>query len=139
VAAALLTVVPASASVRGQWSPAATLRAEVRLLQRGDLRDDYALLSPFYRATCPLATFLRGGRGAQQRFGGLSLRVLAVRIDGTKAYLTYEFLRDGVALGKATGDVFVNVEGKWFDDVDKYTNCPTSSTGLIALKGAGAG
>jgi hypothetical protein len=127
-ASALLSVTPASASGLGQSSPAATLRTEMRLIHLGDFRSYYELFSPTFRATCPLAAFLRFDRGVQQRFSGLSLRILAVRIDGSKASLTYEFLHDGVAVGKLTGDVYVKVDGKWYDEVDKYTRCPTATT-----------
>jgi hypothetical protein len=95
----------------------------VHFLQRGELASYYALLSPTFRRTCPYATFRPLGRQEERQLRGASLRVLGERIDGSKAHLTYEFVRGGVVLGKATGDLYVQVRGRWFDEVDKYTTC----------------
>jgi hypothetical protein len=48
----------ATPSVAGQSTPLATLRAEVRYLQGGDLASYYALLSPTFRKSCSFAMFL---------------------------------------------------------------------------------
>jgi hypothetical protein len=48
---------------------------------------------------------------------------LGARTEGAKAFLSYEFVRRGAVLGKATGDLYVEVRGPWFDEVDKYTTC----------------
>ena len=81
------------------------------------------LLSPKFQRTCAFKAFLPTGRQEEQQLHGATLRVLADRATGSDAYLTYEFLRGGLVLGKATGDLYVKVGSKWFDELDKYTTC----------------
>src|SRR5438093_500675 len=69
----------------------------------------YALLSPKFHRACALKTFLPTGRQEEQQLRGATLRVPADRVSGSNAYLTYEFLRGGVVLGKATGDLYIKV------------------------------
>jgi hypothetical protein len=121
-ACTFVAILAASATAT-QATPVGTLRAEVRDLQSKDLTSYYALLSPRFHRTCTFQAFLPTGRQEEQQLRGATLRVLADRVSGSKAYLTYEFLRGGVVLGKATGDLYVEVGSKWFDELDKYTTC----------------
>jgi hypothetical protein len=100
-----------------------TLRAEVRDLQAGNLTSYYALLSPRFHRACTYKAFLPTGRQEEEQLRGATLRVLGDRVAGSSAYLTYEFLRSGVVLGKATGDLYVKIGGEWFDELDRYTTC----------------
>jgi hypothetical protein len=118
--AAVTVVTPSGAN---QATPVGTLRAEVRSLQAGALASYYALLSPAFHKKCSFATFRPDGRKEEQALRGASLRILGDRIVGTKAYLTYEFLRGGVVLGKATDDLYVKIGASWFDEIDRYTTC----------------
>jgi hypothetical protein len=111
----------ASAVSAGQSTPVATLHAEVHALQSGSARSYYALLSPSFRKHCPYSAFSPEDQERQLR--GTTLRVLGQRVVGSKAYVTYEFLRGGSILAKASGDLYVKVGNKWFDEADKYTTC----------------
>ena|SRR5260221_6869277 len=119
----LLAALFVPCALASQATPVGTLRAEVHLLQRGNLSSYYALLSPMFHKTCPFKTFRPTGQKEEQQLRGATLRVLGQRVLGSKAYLTYEFLRGGVVLGKATGDLYVKVGKNWFDEIDKYTTC----------------
>ena len=62
-------------------------------------------------------------RWTKERSDAKTLRVLGRRIEGSKACVTYQFLRDGSTLAQANCDLYVEVDDKWFDEADKYTTC----------------
>ena len=95
VCAFLAVGIVATSASATQATPVGTLRTEVRDLQNGNLTSYYALLSPKFQRTCAFKAFLPTGRQEEQQLHGATLRVLADRVTGSDAYLTYEFLRGG--------------------------------------------
>jgi hypothetical protein len=51
---------------------------------------------------------------------------LQVRVDGDRAYATYIYTYGATPTAPVTAadpDVYVRINGKWYDDIDTHTQC----------------
>jgi hypothetical protein len=72
-------------------------------------------------------TFVARMRVIRAALGPFTLRNLAVRVRGQRAFVTYQIIGRGKVVGGAPArepDVFVRIAGRWFYDFDAQGECP---------------
>ena len=95
-----------------------------------DWRQLYETYSPRFQEDCPYSEFLDNFSGALV-FSNLDLSTLDVdernlSVQGDTAYATYIVTyegRDVEAVTEDDPDVYVQLDGKWYDEVDSHTQC----------------
>lgn len=100
------------------------LDAELKAYQAADWPAAYEIASPRFRTTCSLDQFMASVSGAD--FSTLVMDQIKVRIEGDKAYVTNRQMLDGKEIGVATDaapEIFVKVDGKWYDDGKGQSGC----------------
>jgi len=97
------------------------------LTKAGDWQGLYNTYSPDYQRRCPYDQLLRRAAGSDAAsLQSLSYDQLHVQIDGDKAYATYVTTRDGqvvAAVTDASPDIYVKLNGTWFDEFDELAAC----------------
>ncbi len=120
-----------SVAARSTTTEAAKVRAqllyEVRLTNQARWRPMWRTYSPRVRSGCSYTRFVAGMRVIRAAYGPFSLRNLAVRVRGQRAFVTYQIIGRGKVVGGAAArkpDVFVRIGDRWFDDFDAGGECP---------------
>ncbi len=123
VLAVALVGVPAAAGADGGASPADVIRLEDSFTRTGKFAQLYRLFTPRFRATCPYATFAEPAKNHRFTLQGVRYRIVGQRVTGTKAYVHWQYLRRDLVVADIVGDLYVKIGGRWFDEVDKVTQC----------------
>ena len=126
--AALATAVAACGGGSADSSAVAKLLDhQLALTKSGDWQGLYNTYSPNYQSRCPYDELLRRAAGADSAsLQSLSYDQLHVQIDGDKAYATYVTMREGqvvAAVTDASPDIYVKIDGTWFDEFDELALC----------------
>jgi len=126
-----LGAVSGSASATSKSDEAAVL--ELTELQRRLFREErytevYQYYSPSYKSICSLEEFAAPLRSSVQRGfepWKVSYSDVAVKVEGDRAYVTATLrYEDRVAYYSAADpDIYVRIEGRWYDEVDSHTDC----------------
>jgi hypothetical protein len=118
-------------AARSTTTEAAQVRAqllyEVRLTNQARWRPMWRTYSPRVRSHCSYNLFVSGMSQIRATCGPFTLRKLAVRVRGRHAFATYEIIGRGKVVGGAPArrpDVFVRIDGRWFDEFDADGDCP---------------
>jgi hypothetical protein len=112
-----------AAGAKGGASALEVLKLQDSLIRSGKFTQLYQLFTPRFQASCPYATFAAQATKNKQAIAPTTLKVLGSRVAGTKAYLSYEYLQGSKVLGTVKDDLYVQIGGRWFDEVDKNTHC----------------
>ena len=103
------------------------LEQQLALAKAGDWQGLYNTYSPSYQSRCPYESVLqRATRADTAALQSLSYSQLHVRIDGDQAYVTYVTMQDGQVVASVTDaspDLYVKVDGTWFDEYDELAAC----------------
>ena len=105
----------------------AQLLYEVRLTNQARWRPMWRTYSPRVRSRCSYNLFVSRMRQIRAALGPFTLRKLAVRVRGQRAFVTYVIIGRGKVVGGAPAmrpDVFVRIGEHWFDDFDADGACP---------------
>jgi hypothetical protein len=120
-----------SVAARSTTPEAAKVRAlllyEVGLTNQARWRPMWRTYSPRVRSRCSYNLFVARMRVIRAALGPFTLRNLAVRVRGQRAFVTYQIIGRGKVVGGAPArepDVFVRIAGRWFDDFDAHGECP---------------
>jgi hypothetical protein len=123
----VIAAVAASAAVAAtpisQATPVATLRSEDALSRTGQTKRLWALFTPRFHRQCPYAKFAVLQQKQAKILKQLKLRVTGSRVVGARAYVSYRYLLGTKVAVTVTGDVFVKIRGRWFDELDHSTRC----------------
>jgi hypothetical protein len=118
-------------AARSTTTEAAKVRAlllyEVRLTNQARWRPLWRTYSPRVRSRCSYNLFVAGMKQIRTALGPFTLRNLAVRVRGRRAFVTYRIIGRGNVVGGAPArkpDVFVRIGGRWYDDFDADGECP---------------
>jgi hypothetical protein len=103
------------------------LELELELMRGHDWRELYELYSPALHEECSYDEFL----GAWQYSSDVDLYTLdyddlEVQVEGTRAYATYILTYGGEdvhAASEQDPDIFIRIDGRWYDEVDSHTKC----------------
>ena len=109
----------------------AVLRRQIQLVADRDWVNLYASYSSAQQAACPYDSFLNKvaiARDARPDFNASKVTFdrVRVRIDGDHASLSYVELYEGQpvgTVGTSNPDVYVRIDGRWYDDVDSHKPC----------------
>lgn len=101
---------------------------QVHRIRDENWRDLYKHLSPTYKEACPYDEFLSLFSQATEyvdmdRFG---FDEVAVSVDGELASVTYIVTYEGKdtdAVTEASPDLFVKIDGQWYDEYDEHGDC----------------
>jgi len=96
------------------------LTQELAFAQKGDLHSAYALLSPQTQQTCSYDDF--AANLGRFDLSELSIADLRVTVHGDTATADYT-VHYGTRSQQRTGDAFVKVKGKWYDEHDAGDSC----------------
>jgi hypothetical protein len=103
----------------------------------------YATYSPEVQAECTEAEFV-SQRDAQVQRGfdpaKVAQTIASIRADGDHAYITWNIAYGGtpVAASNAAEDVYVRIDGKWYDAPDANTGCAKTATATPGAASSGA-
>ena len=133
--AAVVLAFPAATATSAAPSPFArmkTVEGTLRLQTQLFLQRRWALLwhtySPRFRRKCVYAAFVAVNRRERALVRTVDVRRVRARVRGNRAFVSYEVLLNGIALDVVTPadpDVYVRVRGRWYDELDPKTPCPT--------------
>ena len=129
IAVAALAVACAACGGRSADSSAVAklLDHQLALTKAGDWQGLYDTYSPHYQSRCPYEALLKRAAGSDTAsLRSLSYDQLHVEIDGDKAYVTYVTTRNGkvvAAVTDASPDIYVKIDGTWFDENDELAAC----------------
>jgi hypothetical protein len=107
----------------------ALIARQMKLFQQENWRELYQTYSPRFREDCSYNDFLDGASSASLLGfdpGEADIDELDVRIEGTTAYATYIQTYEGQDIEAVTEDdpdLYVKIDGKWYDEVDSHTEC----------------
>jgi hypothetical protein len=109
----------------------AVLRTQTQLAANRDWPGLYATYSPGQQAACSYDRFLAKvvpARDAVPDFNASKVTFdrVRVRIDGDHAAVSYVQLYDGQpvgTIGTSEPDVYIRINGRWYDDVDTHKPC----------------
>jgi len=102
---------------------------QMNLFQQGDWRELYQTYSPRFQEDCSYNDFLGEVSSASLWGfdpGDVGMDELEVRVEGNVAYTTYIQTyegRDIKAVTEDDPDLYVKIDGKWYDEVDSHTEC----------------
>jgi hypothetical protein len=122
-AAVALSLALAGAAAASQASPLETLKAEIAYAASGQYEQLYELYTDKFQKGCPFARFEREMGRIGPQFEGVTVKLLKQRVEGTQATLDYRLVKRGRTLSKTRGDVYAEIGGRWYDEVDRYTSC----------------
>ena len=98
---------------------------QLDLMESHDWTSLYATYTPRFQALCPYAKFVEVIDVPVNAH--LEVEGLTVRIEGERAYATYNYVVDGtptaVGADSYDPDIYSLVSGSWLDDIDSHTNC----------------
>jgi hypothetical protein len=101
----------------------------MKLFQQENWRELYQTYSPRFQEDCSYNDFLDGASSASLwglDAADVGMDELDVRVEGATAYAmyiqTYEG-RDIKAVTEDDPDLYVKIDGKWYDEVDSHTEC----------------
>ena len=136
-----LSVVPVVAIVA--CAPASPDEVELRaLLKKGtelmnepaDWREAWKTFSPKTREICPYEEFLSAVEKQIAEIGGVksNFRLINVRIEiaGDTAYASYLAIAPGGGATPVKDDVYVKVDGTWYEVDEGAILCPDSGEGV---------
>jgi hypothetical protein len=129
-ARSVIAVVAVAASLAGSAaaaprSDAASVKAlllrETALFNAGEWSALYALYTPSFRAKCGFAAWSAANRQFRRQVGPVTTTNIVVRVTGTRALANYVIkAKTGKVLGRAKGDVYLKIGGRW---LDQETSC----------------
>jgi hypothetical protein len=104
------------------------LLLQERLVKEGRYEELYTHFSPAVKASCSLDSFLAGFQNLDPSFDPdlAKYEDIVVVVDGANATVTYSLTYDGEEVLSVTDsdpDLYVKIDGVWFDDLDAYTGC----------------
>ncbi len=103
------------------------LNQQLEMTRAGDWQGLYDTYSPRYQSRCSYEALLKRAAGSDTAsLQSLSYDQLHVEIDGDKAYVTYVTTRNGkvvAAVTDASPDIYVKIDGTWFDEYDELAAC----------------
>ena len=125
------TVAAATSTASPSADKAAVLEIVNRqgqLVASKDWRGLYDTFSPQQHAVCPYDKFLAAITSSPQSRADFDVSRFSfeqenVRIDGDRAFVTYIGKYDGQVIDTASDanpDVYVRIDGKWYDEVDSH-------------------
>ncbi len=122
---------PASTPTAEQLAVFTLVQRQTQLAADRDWMGLYATYSPGQQAVCTYDAFLAKvavARDQQPTFDASKVRFerVRVRIDGDTASVSYVELYDGQpvgTIGTSNPDVYVRIDGQWYDDVDTHKPC----------------
>ncbi|MFN2467210.1 MAG: hypothetical protein ABR521_03645 [Gaiellaceae bacterium] len=120
---ALLVSTAAAAPSLARNGPAQVTLKQDRLTRQGQHKQLYALFTARFKAQCPYAKFREQAKETQAALKGITFRITGERIRGAKGYVAYKYLRGAKVLANVKADLYLKVNGKWLDEVDKVTSC----------------
>ena len=122
-AAAVVTSSGSAMPSSGGMTPVAVLKAEAVYLNASNWRPYYGLMGPRFHAKCTYSTFVARNSAVRQLFERASIKMISSRVQGSRAYLTYETIAPPVKPFVTRGDLFVKIGGRWYDELDPVTTC----------------
>ena len=122
-AATVVTTAAYAMPSSGGASPVAVLKAEAVYLNASNWRPYYGLMGPRFHAKCTYGTFVARNSAVRQLFERASIKMISSRVQGSRAYLTYETIAPPVKPFVTRGDLFVKIAGRWYDEFDPVTTC----------------
>ena len=117
--ATVSTAAPSS----GGSSAVAVLRQEVADLNARNWKPYYALMGPRFHATCTYRTFVAQNAYVRTRIKSASVKMIAAKVIGARAYLSYETVAPPLKPFVTRNDLFVKLSGRWYDELDAVTHC----------------
>jgi hypothetical protein len=123
VAAAAATPTGNATPIPGGTSAVAVLKAEAAYLNARSWRPYYALMGPRFHAQCKYSTFVARNESVRKLITHASIKMIASRVSGSRAYLSYETIAPPVKPFVTKNDLFVEIGGRWFDELDAVTAC----------------
>ncbi|TAK66870.1 MAG: hypothetical protein EPO22_03440 [Dehalococcoidia bacterium] len=107
------------------------LEQQMALAKAGDWQGLYNTYSPRYQSRCPYEALLRRAADSDSASSqSLSYDQLHVQVDGDTAYVTYVTMRSGEVVASVTDaapDLYVKIDGTWFDEYDELATCASSA------------
>lgn len=116
---------------------AALIERQAHLWNQRDWQALYELKSPRTREVCSYKEYLEKVQSTQAQLrafvgdGDLSVRAIEVAVREDAAAATYVLQMDGADLGVVEDDLFISVEGRWFDIDEDATPCPRSDEAAL--------
>ncbi|MCH7699588.1 MAG: nuclear transport factor 2 family protein [Chloroflexi bacterium] len=114
----------------------AVLERETKLIRQGDWRDLWELLSPQTREQCPYGEFLSDLQGDLVFFRALvgdpdkiGISEVEIEVVGDTAFASYITTIEGEDVDFNENDIFVKVDGRWYDVDEDSDQCPDSGEG----------
>ena len=104
-------------------TPAATLKQEAVYLNARTWKPYYGLMGPDFRASCKYSTFVARNAAVRKQIKTASIRNISTKLDGSRAYLSYETVAPPLKPFKTRNDLFVKISGRWYDELDAVTSC----------------
>ena len=100
--------------------------AQLELFRAGDYDTLYGNYSPTFRQQCTQAALVASIEATGIDPERLGFRNVRAAVEGDIARLTYTSLYDEQAVDivdETEADIFVRVDGRWYDEVDLRTHC----------------
>jgi hypothetical protein len=110
-------------SAGGGTSPSAALKAEATYLNARNWRPYYGLMGPRFHVHCNYTTFVQRNEAVREQITRASITKITSRLQGTRAYLSYETIAPPLRPFYTKNDLFVKVGGRWYDEYDAVTTC----------------
>ena len=104
-------------------TPAAVLKQEAAYLNARNWKPYYALMGPRFRASCKYSTFVARNVFVRNKIKSASIKMISSKVSGSKAYLSYETIAPPLKPFVTRGDLFVQISGRWYDELDAVTSC----------------
>jgi hypothetical protein len=100
------------------------LRLQDTYLHAGKFKQLWQLFTPRFRASCgSYAKFAAEAKRNRAQLKEVRIVLLSERIQGNKGYLKYRYVKGGAVLATVVNDLYVKIQGRWYDEVDKATQC----------------
>jgi hypothetical protein len=99
---------------------------QLNLFRSRSWEEAYKTYAPRFQALCPYDQYRTINSTRSIDFSKVELNELAVRVDGDRAYATYGYTYAGTPTAPVTArdpDVYVRINGTWYDDIDTHTQC----------------
>ena len=110
---------------------------QTRLFNEARWRPMYRTYAPRVRSRCSYSRFVQEAKQFRALVGGpIALRNIRVRVAGRRASSTYQMVSGGKVIGGMTAkrpDSFIQIQGRWFDDLDSGSPCSNASAAPAAL------
>jgi hypothetical protein len=127
---AALASQPATGGGAASSSEAAKVRAllltQMAQFNRGQWRALWLTYTPRVRSRCSYRQFVAREQASRAAYAPIRIRRVAIRVQGARAFATYQMLVRGQVVGGPTPrnpDVYARIGGRWLDDIDAGSPC----------------